>query len=85
MYSVEIVLKENERGKPLKKSVRALMTGILLLLLLALTGCINRVVLHPISQQDIIEVDKGEVFTAPKDGYFLSDLYLKRVAKAQVN
>ena len=45
----------------------------------------RRVVLHPISQQDIIEVDKGEVFAAPKDGYFLSDLYLEEVAKAQVN
>jgi len=61
------------------------MMGILLLLPMLLMSCTHRIVLHPISQQDIVEVDKGEVFTAPKDGYFLSDLYLKRVAKAQVN
>jgi len=61
------------------------MIMIPLLLPLASISCINRVVLHPISQQDIIEVNKGETITAPKDGYFLSDLYLEEVAKAKVD
>jgi hypothetical protein len=61
------------------------MITILLLLPLGSIACINRVVLHPISQQDIIEVNKGETLIAPKDGYFLSDLYLKEVAKAKID
>ena len=41
-------------------------------------------VLHPISTVDIIAVKKGESVIAPKDGFFLSNLYMEQVVKAKV-
>ena len=40
--------------------------------------------LHPIQDNDIIQVSQDETFTAPRDGYFLSSEYLKRILDAQV-
>lgn len=59
---------------------------ILLPALMILTGCGSirpAVVLHPIEQTDIIRVKTGENLLAPKDGYFLSDLYMEKVAQAR--
>lgn len=53
------------------------------LLLVGFTGC-NSVRLYPIEQTDIIAVKSGGSLTAPKDGYFLSNEYVKEVMKAQV-
>jgi len=56
-----------------------------IILLLLIAGCPNpKVVLHPIEPIDIIRVKQGQEFEAPKDGYFLSDKYLKDVMEAKV-
>lgn len=48
-------------------------------------GCQQpKVVLHPIETIDIVRVKKGQNFEAPKDGYFISDLYLRDVMEAKV-
>ena len=51
--------------------------------ILLLTGCGN-VKLYPIADDHIIQVDAGQTFTAPRDGYFLSSEYLKRILDAKV-
>jgi hypothetical protein len=42
------------------------------------------VTLYPLEGDHIINVAANEQFTAPRDGYFLSDEYFKKVLKAQV-
>jgi len=54
------------------------------LLLILLTGCAKDIVFHPIEKSDIQAVKEGEVVTAPKQGWFLSDFYLDEVLKAKV-
>lgn len=62
----------------------------LLLATIALTtlnGCASfgkRIVLHPIEDADIHVMKKGAVYTAPKDGFFLSQLYFDEVENAKV-
>ena len=51
--------------------------------LLFISGC-SKVILHPIYHTDIIRVQKGEKLDAPKNGYFLSDDYVKEVMQAKV-
>ena len=51
--------------------------------ILLLTGC-GSVKLYPIADDHIIQVDAGHTLTAPRDGYFLSSEYLKRILDAQV-
>jgi hypothetical protein len=67
---------------------RAISTAAILLLssliLISLTGCEKQLVLHPISQQDIVRVKTGISAVPPKDGYFLSDDFFKEVLKAKV-
>ena len=61
--------------------------GMLLALPLCLTSCARVVVLHPIEKSDIFRVTKGTqigMIQAEKDGYFLSDMYIEKVAKAQM-
>lgn len=56
-----------------------------IIILLALCGCWQpQVVLHPIETIDIIRLKEGEEIKAPKDGYFISDLYLRDVMEAKV-
>ena len=57
--------------------------GLIIAALLLMSGC-ARVVLHPIEMRDIVQVKQGESFEAPKDGYFLSDFYIKEVMRARV-
>ena len=40
--------------------------------------------IHPIEQSDIVMVKKGETIIAPKDGAFLSNLYIEQVMKARI-
>jgi hypothetical protein len=65
-----------------------LIKAILLLSLLSsigLAGCASRrVVLHPIDKQDITRMLQGAPHTPDRDGYFLSDYYMKRVAEAVI-
>jgi len=56
---------------------------ILVVVCISLSGC-NQIVLHPIQDTDIVRVKQGETLTAPKDGYYLSNFYLKAVMKAKV-
>jgi uncharacterized protein YcfL len=56
----------------------------LLLLSLVLTGCVSNVVIYPITTQDIIILKKGQQISAPSDGYFLSEFYLKEVVDAKL-
>ena len=54
-----------------------------MLLLTALTGCAtNKLVLHPITNQDFAVIQKGQI--SPIDGYIMSDFYLKEVLKAKL-
>jgi len=46
-------------------------------------GCSN-VNLYPLEGTHIIEVAKGETVIAPRDGYFLSDDYFKKILQAKV-
>ena len=56
----------------------------LLLLSILLVGCGN-IVLHPINKQDIVRMPKNTVYTADRDGYFLSDMYVKEVMQVKVD
>lgn len=51
--------------------------------ILLLTGCAS-IKLYPIADDHIIQVDAGQTFTAPRDGYYLSSDYLKRILDAKV-
>lgn len=67
---------------------RVLQTGIVALLLLGstvLVGCARSIVLHPIDKQDIVRVAKDTPYAPDRDGYFLSDLYVKEVMEAKVD
>jgi hypothetical protein len=55
------------------------MVGIVIL-----SGCQSAVTLYPLEGDHIINVAADEEFTAPRNGYFLSNEYFKKVLKAQV-
>lgn len=56
-----------------------------LILMICSMGCSGPgVTLYPLEGDHIINVAANEEFTAPRDGYFLSDEYFKKVLKAQV-
>lgn len=61
---------------------------VLLLLVLTtsimLSGCLSTTVLHPILKHDIARMKVDQAYTPEVDGWFISDLYLKEVAKAKV-
>lgn len=63
--------------------MRKITLTILLVLLTGLTGC-SVVRLHPILQQDIVVMKKGTTYTADRDGYFLSEKYIKEVMDTKV-
>ena len=58
--------------------------AIITLILLICTGCQSPLILHPIDKTDIIAVREGETITAPKDGFFLSAMYVEEVLEAKV-
>ncbi len=59
------------------------MRGALLLGLTLLIGC-SRVVINPITDQDIHLMEAGDTYTSPKSGAFLSDRYIKEVMQARI-
>jgi len=59
---------------------RILIIGVFLFL----SGCSKSIILHPIEQADIMQVKQGITYEAPKDGYFLSEFYIKEVMQAKV-
>lgn len=80
-------MKRNKKGKSsMMKQRRLFLAGMLLLSLSLLAGCgifKKEVRLYPISQSDIVMVKAGDNFTAPKDGAFLSELYITEVMEAK--
>ena len=82
-------MEENkERGEmPQIRLKRAWTIATLLLLPLVLIGCAGRVIIHTIEKTDIFRINKGVVIgnqTVEKDGWFLSDSYVKEVAQAKI-
>lgn len=68
-------------------SKKALRIGTVLLLLVLSTGCANRIVLHPMAPDDMLEVPVGTKIgseTTTKHGWFVSDEYIDEVLKARV-
>lgn len=65
--------------------LKKMILPALLLLLIGFVGCSRAIVLHPISTQDIQPMKKDEAFTPKKDGYFLSEFYVKEVMQAKVD
>lgn len=67
-------------------------TLLLILAFLFLSGCSPpKVVLHPIEPADIFSIPKGaevewedDLMIVEKDGWFVSDYYMKEVMKAKV-
>jgi len=60
-----------------------------LLILASITifsGCASQraITLYPIEKSDIQSMKKGEAYTPEKDGWFLSDLYMREVQNAKV-
>jgi hypothetical protein len=47
-------------------------------------ACNAPITLYPLEGDHIINVAADEEFTAPRNGYFLSDEYFKKVLQAQV-
>lgn len=69
-----------------KKPLRKGMFLVLLLFLIGLEGCANfrPIVLHPIEDTDIYRMKQGKPYTPKKDGYFVSDYYLREIMRARV-
>lgn len=63
--------------------LRAKTALVSIALLMTLTSC-NSTKLYLIDKEDIKVVHEGEVVTAPRDGVFLSETYLKKVLDAKV-
>lgn len=79
--------KRNNRRKFSKALSVVLLIVMLLGLQLGLTSCslLNKqVVLHPIEQSDIVLLKQGQQFSAPKQGAFLSDMYIEEVMRAKI-
>ena len=60
---------------------------LVLIVSIALSGCgtfNKQIVLHPIEKTDINKMQKGANYAPEKDGWFISDLYLKEVMQAKV-
>lgn len=64
--------------------------GIIGLALIAscFIGCASvtkkSVTLYPIEQTDIFAMEESQVYTAPKNGWFISDFWMEEVAKAKI-
>ena len=66
---------------------KVLRITIALLLLALSTGCAERIVLHPMMPDDMLEVPVGTKIgsqTTIKHGWFFSDIYLEEVMKARI-
>ena len=60
-----------------------MIVAVLLLGSISFAGCVSRPVIHSL-KEDFIEVNKGDSIVAPKDGYFVSDYFMKKVAEVDV-
>ena len=55
-----------------------------LIVSIVLSGCATAPTLTPISGTDLVPLTKGEVYTAPVQGWFVSDLTLREIFQAEV-
>jgi len=72
------------KSKAKRGVIGAVILLVLFVLVLWLCGCNAPITLYPLEGDHIVNVKKGEEFTAPREGYFLSNEYLKKVLKAKV-
>ncbi len=56
----------------------------ILLTLLALSGCSDRTAFYLIDGTDLMIVDKDTQYTAPQDGFFVSNWYMKEAMGVDV-
>ena len=69
-----------------KNSMKVSRIAIFLLslsLLAGSSGC-SSIRLYPIDKQDIVIMKQGQSYTPDRDGYFLSDEYVKEVMEVKV-
>lgn len=67
--------------------IKKTIISLILLFLLLIVGCARVIVLYPIQKSDIFRITKDTKvgnLTAEKDGWFLSDLYLKEVVNTKL-
>ncbi len=65
--------------------LRAMMIVGVILAIIGSTGCAgNSVILNPIDKEDYFSMKKGQTYVAPRDGKFLSDMYVEEIAKIRV-
>lgn len=67
----------------LKKPLKTVILLGLLVASMTFTGC--KTTIHAVSGQDIVLMKAGKSHTPDRDGYFLSNEYLKRVAKTKID
>ncbi len=67
----------------IKLTATLLLVMFSLILTICLIGC-RSINLYPLDGSHIIDVNEAQTFTAPKDGYFLSNEYFKKVLNARV-
>lgn len=57
-------------------------------LIVFVSGCASltqkNITLYPIEQTDIFSMNEGDSYTAPKNGWFVSEFWMEEVAKAKV-
>lgn len=73
------------------KVLRSLTLAASLLALTGITGCASAsrdVVLHPIEREEFFKIPSGTQIGMEKtdrDGYFLSEFYMKEIARAKLD
>ncbi len=80
----KLIIKEGKKAiddRDISKITRIIdkLSVFILLALLTMAGCGSAKHMHPITDLDIIILKKGEAYTAPESGFFLSDEYFKHV------
>lgn len=67
----------------LSRLLRSVILVLLLVASTALIGC-SRITLHLIEKTDIMSMPEGESYTPEKEGWFVSNEYMKEVMRARV-
>jgi len=66
--------------------LKTMMIAVVILAGTGLIGCgANNVILNPIDKEDYFSMKAGETYVAPRDGKFLSDMYVEEIARIKTN
>ena len=65
------------------QKTKSITKRLVLMCILLSTGCAS-VKLYPIANDHIIQVDAEQTLVAPRDGYFISSEYLKRILDTEI-